>query len=79
MNLTQFLDSPLWTNAEKAVIRWQYRFLGDFGVALWDAIVRADDDNLARLHLGFPTEVDGFLAWNKGDLANRLRHAGLDI
>lgn len=40
-------------------------------------ITRADDSNLARLRLGFPAEVDGFLAWNRGDLAKRLRDAGV--
>lgn len=74
-----FLESPDWTPAEKWVIRWQFRLLGDFNTALAEAITRADDDNLARLELGFPDEVNGFLAWNRGNLAERLGKAGLDL
>jgi len=68
-------DSP-WTPAEKWVVKWQYRLLGDFETALAEAICRADDGNLDRLARGFPNQVAGFLAWNRGDLAERLRAAG---
>jgi hypothetical protein len=75
--LAAILDeaSP-WTAGEKWVVKWQFRLLGDFGTALAEAICRADDTNLARIAKGFPDEVAGFLAWNRGDLAQRLRAAG---
>ena len=79
----EFLESPEWNAGEKFVIKWQFnrslQLLGDFGAALAEAIVRADDSNLTKLALGFPDEVAGFLAWNRGDLGIRLRDAGLEI
>lgn len=74
-----FLESEDWTSAEKLVIRWQFGLLGDFQTALFEAIKRADDSNLARLELGFPEQVAGFTAWSRGDLGTRLRNAGLEI
>ena len=53
------------TAPEQAVVEWQYRMCGDFKTALWGAITRADDGNLARLRLGFPIEVDGFLLFSR--------------
>ena len=79
----KFLESPEWTASEKAVIKWQYNetmhLYGSFFTALWQAIVRADHENLARLERGFPEEIAGFRAWAYGDLAERFRAAGLDI
>jgi len=75
------LLSPAWTEAEKWVVKWQYnrslQLLGGFQTALAEAILRADEGNLARLRLGFPDQVDGYLAWSRGDLAGRLRDAGV--
>ena len=68
-----------WTNAEKAVIKWQFKLNGDFRTALWEAIKRADEGNLDRLALGFPDEVYGFRQWSQGDLGIRLLKAWLDI
>lgn len=45
---------------ERAVVEWQYKAIGDFKKALWEAIARADDKNLAKLWLGFPVEVMGY-------------------
>jgi len=73
------LSSSNWTNAEKLVIKWQFRLLGDFCQALFQAIALADDDNLELLSRVFPDEVAGYKAWTCGDLATRLRDAGLDI
>ncbi len=75
----EFLNSPNWTEDEKGVIHWQFNLLGDFKKALWEAICRADEDNLMKLGSAFPVEVEGFIKWNRGDLAERLRTAGLDI
>ena len=68
-----------WTPAEQWVVRWQFRLLGDFGAALAHALTLADEGNLKRLRLGFPAEVEGLLAWREGELAKRLRAAGLEI
>ncbi len=43
-----------------AIYDWQYRMCGDFQTALWDAITRADEDNLDRLASGFPVEVRAY-------------------
>jgi hypothetical protein len=81
--IVRFLESPDWTDAEKAVIRWQFGSIpgmqGDFEKALWGCIKIADDDNLARLERGFPMELHGFFMWTQGDLGQRLRDAGLGI
>lgn len=77
--ISRFLGSPDWTEAEKWVIKWQFRLLGDFRTALAKAITLADENNLNRLALGFPTEVTGFTLWHAGGLGQRLRTAGLDI
>ena len=75
----EILASLDWSLAEKAVVKWQLRLYGDFYTALWQAIARADEGNLARLALGFPNEVEGYKAWAWGDLGRRLRAAGLEI
>lgn len=68
---------------DRFILKWQYShgenppLLGHFYLALADAITRADDTNLERLKLGFPVEVEGFLRWNRGDLAQRLRAVGV--
>ena len=78
--LHTFLDpnNHDWSLSDKWVIEWQYRLLGDFQTALAACIARADDENLALLAKGFPVQVKGFLSWNRGDLGDRLRNAGLD-
>jgi len=78
-NLSAFFCSDDWTDAEKWIIQWQFRILGDFHTGLFQAISRADEGNLDRLRLGFPDEVDGYKAWAHGDLGTRLRAAGLEI
>jgi hypothetical protein len=75
----QFLESSDWNDGEKWVIKWQFRLLGDFETALAEALCRADEDNLIKLSLGFPSQVQGFLSWNRRGLGQRLREAGLDI
>lgn len=77
--IREILCSNDWTEAEKSVVKWQFRMTGSFFAALWEAICRADEYNLERLSRGFPTEVEGYTAWAKGNLAYRLRKAGLDI
>ena len=48
------------TNEEAWIVKWQYRLLGDFHSALFDAICRADEKNLAKIGQGFPDEVSGY-------------------
>jgi len=79
MSVDQVLNSDLWTPGEKAIVKWQFRLLGGFLDALFLAIARANEENLAKLELTFPEEVAGFRAWSHGDLARRLRKAGLEI
>ncbi len=52
-------------NSEKFIVEWQYRRLGHFRTALIEAICRADDDNLAKLALGFPDEVKGYIGYSR--------------
>jgi hypothetical protein len=78
-SVAEALVSSDFTDATKFVLKWQFGLLGDFQTALAQAIMKADDDNLARLRIGFPDQVDGFLQWNRGDLAQRLRAEGIDV
>jgi len=79
MTVDQVLNSNLWTPGEKAIVKWQFGLLGDFLDALFVAIARADEENLAKLELTFPEEVAGFREWAHGNLAERLRKAGWEI
>ena len=45
---------------EQAVMEWQYGILGGFKSTLWEAITRADSQNLEALGKGFPDEVNGY-------------------
>ena len=73
----EFLSNPDESLEAKAVLKWQWRLYGDFYTALWNAIKQADDGNLERLARGFPVEIKGFLAWNRGSLAEELRQKGV--
>jgi hypothetical protein len=46
-------------------IEFQFNFAGDFYVALFQAIGRADPDNLAKLEKGFPEEVHAHVLWTQ--------------
>jgi len=45
---------------EAAVLEWQQGLCSCFKKALWEAITRADEDNLDLLERGFPAEVKGY-------------------
>ena len=75
--IRDFLNDPNESPEAKAVLKWQWRQYGSFYRALFDAIKLADDTNLEKLRLGFPVEVAGFLAWDRGDLAEKLRKQGV--
>lgn len=53
--------------------------LDGFFANLWEAIVQADDENLARLAKGFPEEIAAYQCWKPGDLGRRLKEDGLSI
>ncbi len=71
------LTSDSWTEGEKQVLRWQWGTLGDYGKAFFGALMRADEQNLDRLSLGYPSTVEAFRSWKDGDLATRMRDAGV--
>lgn len=76
------LGSPNFTPAEKFVIRAQYRGIipmGNFEEKLWDLMAAADDVNLIKIGMGWPDLVAAVLDWQRGDLAERIRAAGLPI
>lgn len=74
------LQSKDFDASDKWVVRWQFGLLDlDFEKPLAEAIVAADEDNLQRLWLGFPTQVTGIRRWRSGDLGQRLRDAGLRL
>ena len=77
--IASIMTSPDFDDSDKVVVAWQFHACGDFKQALWEAFARADEDNQARLALGFPVEAEGFRRWAYGNLATRLRQAGLDI
>jgi len=54
---TQFKEL---TPEEDWIAQWQYHYLGDFHIALFEAICRADETSLYKLNLGFPDEVAGY-------------------
>ena len=71
------LNGDDWTAGEKLILRWQFRSLGHFWTQLFEAMIRADDDNLDRLALGFPDAVEALRDWRFGDLGKRFDDAGL--
>lgn len=77
LRIREFLADPHETASAKAVVKWQFGLYGDFYTTLWNAIKMADEENLGRLHKGFPTEVEGYLAWTRGGLATELRAKGV--
>lgn len=52
---------------EASVFEWQYGLTGDFGKALFGAIMLADGQNLALLQTAYPDEVNGFIKYRSMD------------
>ena len=52
-------------NGYDKYLEHQYRWSGDFMNAIFDAIARADEGNLAKLAAGFPEEVDAYKLWTR--------------
>ena len=63
------IDKYGFTVQEAIIYKWQFNEGGGFFKALMNAIVLADDYNLAALGEGFPHEVDAIVAW-RGDPDN---------
>jgi hypothetical protein len=66
-----------FTAAERRLCQHMWRSDGSFKSKLFEAIFHADDGNRKKLALGFPDEVAVVVAWREGDLASRLRAAGM--
>jgi hypothetical protein len=71
------LDSDDWTEGEKKILRWQFRLLGGYWTAFFEAAIRADDGNLDALARAYPGVISALRSWKFGDLATRLRDADL--
>lgn len=61
MNLENLTDGELF------VVEWQYRMLGGFGQALAMCISKADNNNLSKLEMGFPSETRAMKAYMHQD------------
>lgn len=64
------------TNGYGKYLEFQFHRSGSFMTALFEAIVRADDENLARLAKGFPEEVEAHKTWTQISSEEVLRRAG---
>jgi len=62
-----------FTRGEIDYLKFQNHASGGFFTLLFTLIGKADLDNLERIHRGFPEQVQGFVAWADGDLAERVR------
>ena len=80
--ILEILNSDEYSDGEKDVLKWQFKFLGHFKTALFDCIKRADENNLDKLEMGFPEQVKAFRAWAFGEpysLSQKFRATGLDV
>ena len=55
-------------------LEWQYQFTGDFYTHLFRAIAQADDQNLERLAMGFPEEVEAHVIWTTQGVGPFVEH-----
>jgi hypothetical protein len=51
---------PEINDGERRLLEWQYGCASDFYGRLMSAISYADEDNLARIELGFPKEAQAY-------------------
>lgn len=72
------------TAGEQSLVMWQYHMEGGFMSTLWELLVRADRENLARLELAFPSHVKAFRnysqvhGWWEG-IQDRLKKPNLEV
>jgi hypothetical protein len=52
-------------NAYDKYLEWQFRVTGGFYSHLFEAISRADEENLAKFALGFPQEVEAYKTFTR--------------
>lgn len=64
------------SNGYGRYLEFQFHRSGDFVTALFNAIGRADDENLARLAKGFPEEVEAHKTWTRVSSEEVLKRAG---
>jgi len=72
---------PMPRNAKEgaeAYLEFQLHRTGGFLTALFEAISRADETNLARLRIGFPHEVRGYELFAREGLDAILEVVGRD-
>lgn len=55
------------TDEQDIIFQWQYRILGDFEDSIMEAVCRADDGNLRKLSLSFPSHVFGYISFSRED------------
>jgi len=68
-----------FTGGERRYLKFQFEMVGGFWTTMFNAMNRADPDNLERLALAFPEEVAALRAWREGDLARRFEMAGVVV
>jgi hypothetical protein len=61
-------------NAYDHYLMYQYHYSGDFETRLFRCIEQADEDNLGRLALGFPGEVEAYKVWSRQGKAEFYKH-----
>lgn len=78
--LADVLDpaGPLTTGERKA-LEWQLSMTGGFFTALFDLMTKCDPSNLDRLANGFPEYVQGYRAYQGGDLVVKLERLGISL
>ncbi len=59
-------------------LEYQYRFAGDFYTLLFRTIQQADETNLGRLEMGFPSEVEAYKCWTRTGIKEFAKHASQD-
>ncbi len=69
----------LFSIGERRYLEFQFNKASGFFTALFIAMEKADDDNLEKMRLGFPEEVDALKRWRYGDLAEAADKIGLPV
>ena len=66
---------------EAELVKWMYRQQDHFHTALWMAITRADEDNLMALSMGYPEDVEAYVAYSReeGYWKSVQKKAGLEV
>lgn len=65
------------SKSESLILQWQWEMFGGFKSKLWAAMMTADENNLAKLSLGFPDEVAALTMFRETWVGESLRSRGL--